>query len=395
MVEKVPHVSSSKRLRLAGVIFVIVAVSVVILGIFSRTSHDHELNKDVAQQHTTVKVITPQLGPSDQSLILPGSVRAFIDAPIYARVGGYLKTWNADIGAHVRQGQLLGEIETPELDEQIARAQANMATAESSSELAEVTAKRWENLLVTNSVSRQEADEKTADAKGKKDVLNAARSALKGLQAEQSFKRVIAPFDGVVTERNTDIGQLISANNNNGKPLFRVVKNDKLRVFVEVPQSYAAMIKVGMKVEVSLPEQAGKNYNAAVIAVSQAIHESSRTTTIELLMNNQSNQVMSGSYAEVHFNLPSQTNVYRVPASALLFRKNGLEVATVDANNRVVLKPITIARDLGRVVEVNDGIEKTDQIIDSPSDSITQGDVVQIKKPDAAPTTGAKSGAGS
>ncbi|MGB8517894.1 MAG: efflux RND transporter periplasmic adaptor subunit, partial [Gallionella sp.] len=324
-----------------------------------------------------------------------GSVRAFIDAPIYARVGGYLKTWNADIGAHVRQGQLLGEIETPELDEQIARAQANMATAESSSELAEVTAKRWENLLVTNSVSRQEADEKTADAKGKKDVLNAARSALKGLQAEQSFKRVIAPFDGVVTERNTDIGQLISANNNNGKPLFRVVKNDKLRVFVEVPQSYAAMIKVGMKVEVSLPEQAGKNYNAAVIAVSQAIHESSRTTTIELLMNNQSNQVMSGSYAEVHFNLPSQTNVYRVPASALLFRKNGLEVATVDANNRVVLKPITIARDLGRVVEVNDGIEKTDQIIDSPSDSITQGDVVQIKKPDAAPTTGAKSGAGS
>ncbi len=396
MSEKIPHTTSTSRLRLAGLVFAAAAVVIAVVGIVIRIHHEQDLHKEVESRHTTVKIVTPEFGPSAQSLVLPGDVRAYVDAPMYARVSGYMKAWYTDIGAHVKKGQLLGEIETPELDEQILRSQSDVAVANSNWEMAEVTAKRWNNLLTTNSVSHQETDEKTADAKAKKDILNAARSSLKALEAQQSFKRIIAPFDGVVTERNTDIGQLISASNNNnsGNPLFRVVQNQKLRVFVEVPQSYAKMVKMGMKVTVELPERPGEPFDAAVIASSDAIHESSRTSTFELLMDNKSNAIFSGSYAEVHFNLPSKSNVFRLPVSALIFRRNGLEVATVGADSRVQMKSIVIARDLGRVVEVASGIDSNDRIIDSPSDSITQGDLVQIQAPEAPPT-GGKAGAAS
>ncbi|MBW8079113.1 MAG: efflux RND transporter periplasmic adaptor subunit [Gallionella sp.] len=396
MSEKIPHAPSSRNLRLAGLVFAAVAVVIAAVGILIRTHQEHGLEKEVESRHTTVKIVNPEFGPSSQSLVLPGDVRAYVDAPMYARVSGYMKAWYTDIGAHVKKGQLLGEIDTPELDEQILRAQSDVAVANSNWEMAEVTAKRWNNLLTTNSVSRQETDEKTADAKAKKDILNAARSSLKALEAEQSFKRIVAPFDGIVTERNTDIGQLISASNSkdSGNPLFRVVQNQKLRVFVEVPQSYAKMIKMGMKVTVELQERPGEPFDATVIASSDAIHENSRTSTIELLMDNKNNAVFSGSYAEIHFNLPSQSNVFRVPVSALIFRRNGLEVATVGPDNRVLLKHIVIARDLGRVVEVASGLDSTDRIIDSPSDSITQGDLVRIQAPEAPPT-GGKAGAAS
>lgn len=396
MSEKIPHIAVSGRLRLAGLVFVILVVVIVVIGIFVRVTHEHGLQKEVESRHTTVKIVTPEFGPSSQSLVLPGNVRAYVDAPLYARVSGYMKAWHTDIGTQVKKGQLLGEIETPELDEQILRAQSNVAVANSNWEMAEVTAKRWNNLLTTNSVSRQETDEKTAEAKANKDILNAARSSLKALEAEQSFKRIVAPFDGIVTERNIDIGQLISASNNNtsGTPLFRVVQNHKLRVFVEVPQSYAKMVKIGMAVAVELQERPGEPFEATVIASSNAIHESSRTSTVELLMENKSNAVFSGSYAEARFDLPSRANVFRVPVSALIFRRNGLEVATVGPDNHVQMKPIVIARDLGRVVEVASGLVSTDRIIDSPSDSIMQGDAVQVQSP-ASPPTESQSGAAS
>ena len=392
MSEKITHPSSPARLGLTLVVFAVLAATVAVTGIFIRRHHDHDLQKSVESQHTTVKVIKPEFGPSTETLILPGNIRAYIDAPIYARVSGYLKAWYTDIGTHVHKGQILGEIETPELDEQIMRAEANAATAESSWELAKITAQRWANLLKTDSVSHQETDEKVADAKSKKDILNAARSNLKGLQAEQAFKRITSPFDGVVTERNTDIGQLISASNSNGKPLFRVVESKKLRIFVEVPQSSASMIKTGMKVEVHLPERPSETFAATVLNTSGAIHEASRSSTIELLMDNKNNQVFSGSYAEIHFQLVSPKNVFRLPVSTLLFRKDGLEVATIDSDNRVQMKKITIARDLGRIVEVSTGIDSTDRIIDNPSDSITQGDTVQTKQSDALPAAAQKSG---
>ncbi len=383
MSEHPPHMPSPGRLRLAVAGAAIAALVVAAAGIASRIGHANALQKEVESRHITVKIVTPHYGPSEQMLILPGNVRADFDAPIYARVSGYLKSWRTDIGAHVRKGEVLGEIETPELDQQILRARADLATAESNWEIADVTAKRYQNLLATDSVSRQEADEKAANAKAKSDILNAARANLQGLLAQQSFQRIVAPFDGIVTERNTDIGKLVSTGNSNGQPLFRVVDNRRLRIYVEVPQNYSYLVKPGMTVQVTFPELPGQHFDAAVSSTSEAIRESSRTATVELLMGNKNGKLFSGSYVEARFNLPSEASIFRLPVSALLFRKEGMEVATVDADNHVRLKPVTIARDLGREVEVASGIGKDDRIIDSPSDSIVAGDVVRIKSPDA------------
>lgn len=380
MSEHIPHVQPSPRLKLVGLSLVALAVLVAGAGIWVRLSHAHDLKQEVEQQHTTVRVITPEAGPSEQSLILPGDVKANFDAPIYARVNGYLRAWYTDIGTRVKKGQLLAEIETPELDQQILRAQADLATAQSSWEFADVTAKRWQNLLATDSVSRQEADEKAANAKAKNDALNAARANLKSLLAQQAFNKIVAPFDGVVTERNTDIGKLISTGSSNGPSLFRVVDLRKLRIYVEVPQSYSQLIKPGIQVEVDFPERPAQHFSATLMNTSNAIHENSRTFTVELQMDNKGGVLLPGSYAEVHFALSSQASVLRLPASALLFRNEGLRVATVGTGNHVVLKRIAIARDLGRAVEVASGIDAGDRVIDSPADSIADGDVVQLKE---------------
>ncbi len=391
MFEQYPHAQPSRRLKLAGLAGLGLALMVAATGIWMRVGHAHALQKEVESQHVTVQVVRPQFGPTDEELVLPGDVRADVDAPIYARVNGYLRVWHTDIGTRVKKGQVLGEIETPELDQQISQAEADVARAQSNYEIAEVTAKRWQNLLSTDSVSHQEADEKTADAKAKSDALGAARANLKNLLALQAFNRIVAPFDGVVTERNTDVGKLITSGSNSSQPLFRVVDMRKLRVYVEVPQNYSYMIKPGMKVQIDLPERPGQHFPATVVNTSDAIHEASRTSTVELHMDNQDGKLLPGSYAEVHFDLSAPSNTYRVPASALLFRKEGLQVATVGADNRVVLKHITIARDLGRAVEVGTGIDAADRVIDSPSDSIAQGDVVRVKEA-ATQTNGQGSG---
>ncbi len=379
MSDKIPHPPISARLRLTGVVVVILAVVIAVFGIMTRSRHEHDLQKEVDAQHQTVKVVMPESGTSSQKLILPVNVRADVDAPIYARVNGYLKAWYTDIGAHVKKGQLLGEIETPELDQQILRAKSDVASAESNWEIADVTAKRWQNLVATDAVSHQEADEKAATAKARHDLLNAAEANLKALMAEQSFQRIIAPFEGIVTERNTDIGQLITVGTTSGQALFRVVDNRRLRMYAEIPQNYVSLIKPKMSVKIEFPEQPGQPFVATVLGISNAIRETSRTSQVELLMDNKDGKLFSGSYAEVHFELPSNAGIFRLPVSTLLFRKEGLEVATVSADNHVVLKHITIARDLGRVVEVSSGIDSTDRVIDSPSDSIVQGDAVVIK----------------
>ena len=382
MSEKIPSPPIPARLRLTGIVFVIFLIVMAVLGILSRTRHERDLRKEVDSRHQMVKVVVPESGVSTQNLILPVNVRADIDAPIYARVNGYLKTWYTDIGVHVKKGQLLGEIETPELDQQILRAKSDVATAHSNWEIADVTAKRWQNLVATDAVSHQEADEKTATAKARLDLLNAAEANLKALMAEQSFQRLVAPFDGIVTERNTDIGQLISVGTTSGQALFRVVDNRRLRMYTEIPQNFISWIKPKMTVKIQFPEIPAQTFSATVLGVSNAIRENSRTSQVELLMDNKDGKLLSGSYAEVHFELPSNTAVFRLPVSTLLFRKEGLQVATVSADNHVALKHITIARDLGRVVEVSSGIDNTDRVIDSPSDSIVEGEAVVIKDED-------------
>lgn len=373
-------VAASWRLRLVGIAVLAIAITAAVLGIHSRTIHAEDLQKKAASQDIApVEVISPDHGPSEQSLILPGNVLPFAEAPIYARVNGYLKAWYTDIGAHIKTGQLLGVIETPELDQQIHRAEADLSVAKANYELANSTAMRWQNLLRTDSVSHQATDEKTGDAKAKEAVVNAVQANLDSLRAQQAFNRIVAPFDGVVTDRKTDIGMLINAGSSgNGQALFKVAEIDKLRIYVEVPQSFAAMIKPNLTAELHFPEHPSRTFPAKLVSTSSAIDEGSRTLTVELQMDNASGEILPGTYAEVHFTIPSKANVLRVPSSALLFRKNGMEVATVSADNKVVLKPITIGRDLGTAVEVISGIESTDQIIDAPSDSLAQGDTVRV-----------------
>ncbi|MHB1299441.1 MAG: efflux RND transporter periplasmic adaptor subunit [Burkholderiales bacterium] len=365
--------------------FLIVAISVATLGIVSRYSHEKGLRKEVVEGNVTpVEVVKPQHGPSNQELILPGNVMADYTAPIYARVNGYLKIWYTDIGAIVKKGQLLGVIDTPELDEQIMRARANVATAESNLEIAKITAKRWQDLLASDSVSHQATDEKVAEAKSKNDILNAARANLQSLLAQQAFNKVVAPFDGVVTERNTDIGQLIDLGSHSGTPLFQVADIHKLRIYVEVPQSYSALIKEGMTAELYFPEHPTTPFSATLVSTSRGIHVTSRTLTVELQMDNKNGEILPGTYAEVHFHLPTRASVFRLPSSTLLFRKEGLQVATVGPDNKVVLKNIKLGRELGKEVEVTAGIDGADLVIDSPSDSILQGDPVRIKPAKAA-----------
>jgi RND family efflux transporter MFP subunit len=373
---------ASWRLYLAGIALLVSAIAIASTGILNRVNHEEDLQKKVrAQGITPVTVFSPERGPSQQELILPGSAVAFTEAPIYARVNGYLKSWNTDIGTHVKAGQLLCTIETPELDQQIYRAEADLSTAKANYELASITAKRWENLLLTDSVSHQEADDKTGDALAKSTIVNALKANLDSLRAQQTFNRIVAPFDGVITDRKTDIGMLINAGSSgNSQPLFHLAKIDILRVYVEVPQSFTGLIKPGLTAELHFPEHPSSTFHAKLVSTSNAINEHSRTMTVELQMNNKDGEVLPGTYADVHFTLATNADVFRIPASALLFRKNGMEVATVGTDDMVVLKPITIGRDLGNAVEVISGITSSDRIIDTPSDSLAQGDKVRTSQ---------------
>lgn len=372
--------SASWRLRFVGLAILAIAITAAALGIHSRTIHAEDLQKRAASQDIApVEVISPDHGPSEQSLILPGNVLPYAEAPIYARVNGYLKAWYTDIGAHIKTGQLLATIETPELDQQIHRAEADLSVAKANYELANSTAMRWQNLLVTDSVSHQATDEKSGDAKAKQALVNAVQANLDSLRAQQAFNRIVAPFDGVVTDRKTDIGMLINAGSSgSGQALFNVAKIDKLRIYVEVPQNFSAMIKPNLTAELHFPEHPSRTFPAKLVSTSSAIDAGSRTLTVQLQMDNADGEILPGTYAEVHFTIPTKANVLRVPTSALLFRKNGMEVATVSADGKVVLKPITIGRDLGTAVEVISGIESSDQIIDAPSDSLVQGDTVRV-----------------
>ncbi|MFI4940867.1 MAG: efflux RND transporter periplasmic adaptor subunit [Burkholderiales bacterium] len=379
MPDQLPHRRPTRRLYLAGAILMVTAVGLALTGMINRSRHENRLAEEVTTKHVTVQVVAPEFGPSTQLLVLPGNVRANIEAPIYARVAGYLKSWSTDIGAHVKKGQLLGEIETPELDQQIARERANLLVAQSNLDLANMTAKRWQNLVATNSVSRQEADEKNADAKAKNEFLQSVQAELNNLLAQQSFNRITAPFDGVVTERNTDIGKLINPGSSNGQSLFQIADSRLLRIYVNVPQNYSASVKPGMSAELHFPEHPSRIFPATLVSTSQAIHEASRTLIAELQMQNKDEEILPGAYVEVHFSLPAQENVFRLPASTLLFRKEGLQVATVSSDNKVELKSVTLGRDLGSKVEIIAGISSTDRVINSPSDSIVQGSVVRIK----------------
>ncbi len=380
MSNEYPHVQVSRRVRTMLIVLLAAAGLIATEGILSRLHADKMLVAAAElREITPVKMIMPGHGAAKENLRLPCTVTPYYEADIYSRVNGYLKTWYTDIGARVKAGQLLAVVETPDLDEQIQRAESNLATQKARLQLAVVTAQRWEKLLATDSVSRQETEEKEADLKAQQAEVNAQEAELRRLKVLQSFNRIVAPFDGVITDRNTDIGMLITTGSNASiPPLFKIADEHKLRVYVEVPQNFADRIENNMKAQLYFPDRPRQEFTATVVSTSEAIHVDSRTLTVELMMDNKGEELMPGAYADVAFTLPTPEHVLRLPGSALLFREGGLKVATIGPDNRVVLKSIKVARDLGKIVEVSSGLLPTDRVIDTPYDSIADGDRVRI-----------------
>jgi RND family efflux transporter MFP subunit len=333
-----------------------------------------------------VETAKPQLSDAGDELVLPGIVQAFIEAAVYARTSGYLKSWYTDIGSHVKQGELLAEIETPEVDRQLSQARADLNTAQANLALSHTTNDRWKVLLATHSVSQQDADEKAGDTAAKDAMVNAAAQNVARLNDLESFKRVRAPFDGVITARNTDIGALINAGQSTGSELFRIADTEKLRIYAQVPEVYAATTTIGLKAELRFTEHPGKPYEAEVVRTSNALDPSARTLQVELQLDNQQGEVFPGAYAEVHFKLPSSTRTLRLPANTVLFRAAGLQVATVDSSNRIKLKNILQGRDFGKTVEILDGVDQNDVVVVNPPDSVTDGLPVRIAPPPPAQT---------
>jgi len=349
--------------------------------VIARTSLSKESASDATPTVVTVKPNRTDLG---EELILPGTVQAFVEAPIYARTNGYLKTWYTDIGSVVKKGQLLAEIDAPEVDQQLAQAIADLATARANEALSNTTNARWKELLQTESVSKQDADEKAGDAAAKKATADAAGANVSRLRELESFKRVVAPFDGVITARNTDIGALINAGQSAGSELFKLADTHKLRIYVQVPEPYAAVAKPGLEAQLKFSEQPGKAYTATLVRSSNALDPGLRTLQVELQLDNAQRELFPGAYAEVHFKLAGNAQSLRLPANTVLFRAPGLQVAIVDAQRRIQLKSIVEGRDFGNTIEVLSGLDADDAVVINPPDSIVSGALVRVATPPPA-----------
>jgi RND family efflux transporter MFP subunit len=349
--------------------------------------------KTAGEAAQIVMTVTPTRSALGEELVLPGTVQAFSEARIYARTNGYLKSWLVDIGSAVKRGQLLAEIDTPEVDQQLAQAIADLATARANEALSNTTNRRWNDLLATESVSKQDAEEKAGDAAAKKAIAESAAANVSRLRQLESFKRVVAPFDGTITARNTDIGALINAGESTGSELFRVADTHKLRIYVQVPEPYAAAAKPGLEADLRFSEQAGKGYAATTVRTANALDPVLRTLQVELELDNARNELFPGAYAEVHFKMAGSASSVRLPANTVLFRAPGPQVAIVDAQHRIQLKSIVQGRDFGGTIEVLSGLGPDDAVVVNPPDSIVDGAAVRVTaSPSAqAPKAPAKS----
>lgn len=373
-----------RRVRWGVVVAVLVVLALAAQGIWSRRDAQAALEREaVHASQLSVEVVHPQKSSAGLDLVLPGNVQAFLDTPVYARTNGYLKKWYADLGAHVKAGQLLAEIDTPEVDDQLRAARADLANAQANYALAKSTADRWMGMLQTKSVSKQETDEKVGDMLAKKGTLDAARFNVARLEKLQSFQKVLSPFDGIVTARNVDVGALIDAGSSGGpaKELFHVAQADRLRVYVNVPQAYALQIKPGENAFLTLTETASKHYPGKVVRTAGAVDPQQRTMLVEVDVDNASGEVLPGAYAQVHFTLGAGAAPFTVPGNALLFRPDGVKVATVDSGQHgqhVKLVTVTLGTDFGTRVAIASGLSGDEQVIVNPQDSIVDGAPVRI-----------------
>ncbi len=381
-----------RRLRFAGVGFLVLIVAIVVYGLASRAAQNsrlHDLTQ--AQAVPNVAVAAPSSDPNRSGLELPGRLEAYIRAPIYARVPGYLKSWKHDIGSKVKAGEVLGEIDTPDLDQQLMQARADLNVAQANSKLSEITAKRWQSLSGTDAVATQDVDQRTFTWNANIAQVKAAQANVDRLAAEEGFKRLIAPFDGIVTARETDIGQLINVGATGGAELFVVSETQQLRIYVNVPQNYVPSVPAGTKATIQVPEHPGKTYSGTVEASAQSVNPSSGTTLMQIIVDNSAGEMMPGDYASIHLQAAPAANVLSVPSSAVIFDAKGLSIATVGGDDRVVMKPVSIARDLGAVIEIASGLGPRDRVIQNPPDGIASGDLVHVIGRPASSVAGAPS----
>jgi RND family efflux transporter MFP subunit len=363
---------------IGGVVLALVAMGLALWGISTRAKALSVVTQETRELAVpTVSVITPERGAPQQDIVLPGTMQAFTDAPIYARTNGYLRKWYADLGTRVRGGQLLADIDTPEIDQQLEQARADLATAEANTRLAQSTAERYRDLIKTDSVSKQDLDNANGSLEAKATAVASARANVRRLEQLHAFGRITAPFDGVVTARNTDVGALIDSGSN-AKELFHIAAVHRLRVFVNVPEVYSRAARPGMHAVLTLSEFPGRPFTGTLARTAESIDVASRTLLTEIDVENPKGELLPGSYAEVHLKLPTGASTFKLPVNAVIFRTEGVRVALVDGNGRVRLQPVALGRDYGNSVEVVSGLNGDEQIIVNAPDSIENGQVVRV-----------------
>lgn len=375
-----------RRVRPSGtgiaiVIFVVVAVAVVWWGVAGRAKAMVELTRETGEMAVpTVAVTRPTRGTSQEELVLPGTTQALTDAPIYARTSGYLKRRYVDLGARVKANQLLAELDAPELQQQIQQARADLATAEANARLAQVTADRYRELVKSDSVSQQDADNTAGTLDARKTAVESARYNVSRLEQMQSYTRIYAPFAGVITARNTDVGALIDPGSSGGgaRELFHISVTDRLRLFVNVPELYSRVATPGLKAELTFAEFPDRTFPASLVRTAETIDVASRTLLAEFDVPNPAGVLLAGAYAEVHLKPPAGTSVFRLPANALIFRADGLKIAVIRRGNTVAMTTVIVGRDFGTEVEVVSGVTGDETVVVNPPDSLTDGQTVRM-----------------
>ena len=380
--------ASRRKLGILGVVAVAGALTLVVTGIRAREDSSTKLKEWTDDQAVpSVAVIYPDPGALTASLDLPGRLEAYYRAPIFARVNGYVKNWNADIGARVKAGDVIAEIDAPDLDQQLLQARADLTNQQASAKLSEVTLARRKTLIASNFVSMQEIDERTADLSNKNAAVNSSQANVERLEALAGYKKITVPFDGIVTARNTDVGALINAGGGSGPPMFIISDIKKLRVYVNVPQNYVPSVKIGAKAKIAVPEYPTRTFEATVEASAQSVDVTSGTTQMQLGLDNSASELMPGGFANVRLTLQRDAVPLHIPSSALIFDRTGLRVATVTSDNKILFKPVTIARDLGREIELAGGVTVEDRVISTPPDGIVDGDPVRVVSTKGRPAT--------
>jgi RND family efflux transporter MFP subunit len=374
-----PKTPSARRVLVTGIAIVILAVAAATVGITNRAKSVQEVARWTDRQAVpTVAVVEPKSAPGGDDLVLPGTIEAFYTGSIFARASGYVKAWYQNIGAQVKQGDVLALIDTPDLDQQLAQARADLMTAQANEKLSNVTAGRWQALASRNIVSQQAKDEKDGDLQAKTATMQAVQANVARLESLQSFNRLVAPFDGVITARGIDIGQLVAAGGNSGKPLFIVSDIHRVRVYVNVPQAFLAELKPGLAASLVLPQYPAQPFSAKLTTTSNSVAPDSRSALVELQADNPDGKLWPGAFAEVHFHLEAKGEVLRIPATALFFGPRGIEVALLTPDGKVNLTRIQLGRNLGSEVEVLSGLSPDATVIDSPPESLTAGQLVSV-----------------